>query len=318
MFRENLCLALVIGVSAISMAQTSAAPESFPEIVANVNGVEIKKADLLRRAEALKAQLPPAEMGADFYQRVLDDMVGGELLSQSVDAKGLAPTDAEVDLELASQTEKFGGPEAFQSALESQGITVDQVRLELKKEIGIQKLVERDFVPQLSVSEEEKRRFYDENAAEMQRPMQFRVAHILIGVEDDATEEQKQEARQKAVSLRSLIDAGQDFAELARRNSDDPGSSQSGGELPWMSKGQTVPPFEAAVTALQPGELSDVVETQYGYHIIRLLERREAGAIPYEDVQERIDEFLKRRQLQDKLREEVDSLRTAGKVEVFI
>ncbi len=318
MFRNTLCLAIWIGASTSSGAQAPAGPESFPEIVAKVNGVEIKKADLVRRADSLKPQLPPEEVGPDFYQRVLDDMLSGELLSQSVATKGLAPTEGEIDIELTSQTEKFGGPHAFQSAIESQGITLEQVRSELKNEIGIQKLMERDFIPNLTVSEEDKRGFYDENAAEMEPPLQFRVALILIGVEEDATEEQKLMARQKAGSIRNLIDSGQDFSKLALRNSDDPGSKQTGGELPWMSQGQTVPPFEAAVLALQPGELSDVVETRYGYHVIRLLERRDAGVTPYEDVQEHIDQVLKRRQLQEKIGEEVDALRTRGNVEVFI
>ncbi len=317
-FRNSLCLAIWIGASASSGAQAPAGPESFPEIVAQVNGVEIKKVDLVRRADSLKPQLPPAEVGPDFYQRVLDDMVSGELLSQSLATKGLAPTEGEIDTELASQTEKFGGPQAFQSAIESQGLTLEQVRSELKKEIGIQKLMERDFIPNLTVSEEDKRLFCDENAAEMEQPLQFRVAHILVGVEEGATDEQNLLARQKAGSIRSLIDSGQDFSELALRNSDDPGSKRTAGELPWMSQGLTVPPFEAAVLALQPGELSDVVETRYGYHVIRLLERRDAGLTPYEDVRERIDQFLKRRQLQEKISEEVDTLRTKGNVDVFI
>ena len=190
MFRKSLCLAIWIGASAFSEAQAPAGPESFPEIVAKVNGVEIKKTDLVRRADSLKPQLPPAEVDPDFYQRVLDDMVSGELLSQSLATKGLAPTEGEIDIE-----------QAFQSAIESQGLTLEQVRIELKNEIGLQKLMERDFIPNLTVSEEDKRRFYEENAAEMEQPLQFRVAHILIGVEEGATEEQKVLARQKAGSI---------------------------------------------------------------------------------------------------------------------
>jgi peptidyl-prolyl cis-trans isomerase C len=115
-----------------------------------------------------------------------------------------------------------------------------------------------------------------------------------------------------------MLDAGQDFAELARKNSEDPGSKDSGGELPWMSRGQTVPPFEAAAMALAPGELSPVVETDFGFHIIKLHEKRSAGVMSYEEVEGRIDEFLKRRSLQQKLEAEIQTLRTQAKVEVFI
>lgn len=291
-------------------------PSTFPEVVARVNGAEISKAQLLRRADAIRAQIQ--QVGPDFYQRVLDDLVGAELLYQSGLEKGLVPTEAELDAELGAQAERFGGQEAFDSALASEGLSLDEVRVELKKELAIQSLIERDFVPKVAVSEEAKRAFYEENASQMQRPMQFRVAHILIGTEDDATAEQKEEARKKAASLRSMAEAGQDFGELAQRNSDDPGSKDNGGELPWMSQGQTVPPFEAAALALAPGEMSDVVETQYGYHVIKMLERREAGPMSYEEVSERIEEFLKRRGLQEQLQDAVDTLRAEGQVEIFI
>ncbi len=296
---------------------TTTAPQ-FPEIVARVNGTEITRTALLNRAAALKGQLPANQIGPDFYQKVLDDMVGGELLYQTVEQKGLAPTVPEVDAEIELQKGRLGGEAELGKALAAQGLTLDDLRLELKKELGIQKLIERDFVPSITVSGEEKRKFYDENVQQMQRPEQFRAAHILIGVKEGATPEAKAEAQKKAAAIRSLIDAGQDFAELARKNSDDPGSKDSGGELPWMSQGQTVPPFEAAALALAPGETSPVVETEYGYHIIKLHEKRSAGTMPYEEVESRIDEFLKRRVLQQKIETEVQTLRAQAKVEVFI
>jgi len=111
---------------------------------------------------------------------------------------------------------------------------------------------------------------------------------------------------------------GQDFAELAANNSGDPGSKDNGGELGWMPEGQTVPPFEAAMRTLEPGELSDVVETRYGYHIIKLQDRRGGGAVPYEEVKERIEEFLKQRGLQERIEAELELLRGAATIEVFI
>jgi peptidyl-prolyl cis-trans isomerase C len=314
----SISLVAAIGAAQAQQPQATTAPPDFPEIVARVNGTEITRTALLNRAEALKGQLPQVQIGPDFYQRVLDDMVGGELLYQSVEKKGLVPTTEEIDAEIESQKGRMGGEAGLTRALESQGLTLDDLRMELKKEIGIQKLIERDFVPAITVTPEEKRKFYDENSAQMQRPEQFRAAHILIRLDESATPEAKEEARKKAGALRSLLDAGQDFAELARKNSDDPGSKKTGGELPWMNKGQTVPPFEAAALALAPGEMSGVVETEYGFHIIKLHERRTAGVMSYEEVEGRIDEFLKRKTLQQKIETEVQTLRTQGKVEVFI
>ena len=305
-------------ICANAVAQQASDPDSLPEIVAKVNGLEISKTELLRRVDALKAQIPPSEVPPDFYRRVLDELIGDELLYQAVEAKNLAPTEAEIESEFENQSEGFGGLAAFAKALAKQGISPAQVKLDLKKEIGIQRMVERDIVPQVTVTEEEKRRFYDGNPDEMQESPEFRVAHILIQVAEDATPEVKEAARKKTSSLRSMIEMGQDFGDLAGRNSGDPGSKDNGGELPWMSKGQTVLPFEAAAMALDIGELSDVVETQFGFHILKLLERRGGELIPYEEVQARIEEYLKRMNLQKRLEIEVETLRTQGMVEVFI
>lgn len=315
-------LAAAAGVSALVLAQDtppmSSDPESFPAVVARVNETEISKSELLRRAEAVKSQIPPSEIGEGFYRRVLDDMVSGELLYQSVESKGLSPTDAEVDAELETQSQRFGGIEAFESALEQQGIPLEQVKLELKKDLGIQKLVERDFMPGLTVTEEEKKTFYDENRQSMTRPAQFKAAHILISVDESATADEKAELKKKAESIRSMVETGQDFGELAAKNSGDPGSKDKGGELGWMTEGQTVPPFETALKSLEPGELSGIVETRYGYHIIKLQDRREAGTMPYGEVEERIEEFLKRQDLQERIQQELEILRDEASIEVFI
>ncbi len=308
----------VISASAQVAAPVSSDPQSFPDVVARVNTTVISKAELLRRAEALKSQLPASEVGDGFYQRVLGDIVSGELLYQSVETKGLSPADAEVNAELETQSQRFGGAPAFESALQQQGITVDQVKRDLKKELGIQRLVESEFIPKLAVSEEEKRTFYDGNLESMQEPAQFNAAHILISVDESANPEEKAELKKKAESIRSMVEMGQDFAELAAKNSGDPGSKDKGGELGWMPEGQTVPPFEAAMKSLQPGELSGLVETRYGYHIIRLVDRRDAGPVPYDDVQERIEEFLKQRGLQELIQQELELLRSTAAIEVFI
>ena len=305
-------------VSAQDTPPASSDPQNFPDVVAQVNATEISKTELLRRAEALKSQLPPSEAGEGFYQRVLSDIIDSELLYQAVETNGLAPTDAEVDAELDSQKQRFGGEAAFDSALKQQGLSVDDFKLDLKKEIGIQRLVDRDFMPQLTATEEAKKTFYDENQESMQQPAQFKAAHILISVDKSATPEQKAELKKKAGSIRNMLEVGQDFAELAAKNSGDPGSKNNGGELGWMSEGQTVPPFEAAMKSLEPGELSELVETRFGYHIIKLQERRGSGALPYEEVEERIEEFLKQRGLQELMQQELELLHAAATIEVFI
>ena len=120
MLRWPILGLVAMGASAVVSAQVappaSSDPQNFPDVVARINTTEISKTQLLRRAQALKSQVPPSETGEGFYQRVLSDMVSGELMYQAVETKGLAPTDAEVNAELDSQKERFGGAAAFDSA----------------------------------------------------------------------------------------------------------------------------------------------------------------------------------------------------------
>ena len=123
----------------------------------------------------------------------------------------------------------------------------------------------------------------------------------------------------KADDLLVKLKAGGDFAKLATENSDDPGSKIKGGDLGWVSKNQTVPPFEQAALALKtPGELSPVVESEYGYHIIKLVEHQDAGPVPFPEVKDRIGDFLKQKQQQEKVQDYIKGLRAKGKVEEFI
>src|SRR6185295_8981149 len=120
-------------------------------------------------------------------------------------------------------------------------------------------------------------------------------------------------------SLLARAKGGEDFAKLASENSDDPGSKQRGGDLDWVARGQTVEPFEKAAFALQkPNELSPVVETQFGYHVIQLLEHKPADVVPFDQVKERISAFLKQRQSQDQFQAHLKELRAKAKVETFI
>lgn len=129
MLRWPILGLVAMGASAVVSAQ-DAPPQNLPDVVARINTTEISKTQLLRRAQALKSQIPPSEVGESFY-RVLDDMVNGELMYLAVEAEGLAPADAEVDAALDSQRERFGGAAAYESALKQQGLTIDEVKLGL-------------------------------------------------------------------------------------------------------------------------------------------------------------------------------------------
>lgn len=298
-------------------------PEKMPAVVAKVNGEEIKKEALLEEADKLKAQLTQAGQGEQaasdqFYRQVLDGMIARTLLTQAAKAQGVVATDDEAKKEVEGLRARFPTAEAFQQALTAQGITEKELLDEARKQLVVQKFVESKILAQVSVTDAAAKDFYDKNQAQMKRPEQVHARHILIRADAAAPAADKQKAKAKAEDLLARAKKGEDFAKLAAENSDDPGSKTNGGDLSWFGRGQMVEPFDKAVFALQPNQLSPVVETQFGYHVIQLLEKKAESTVPFEEAKDRISQFLKQQQSQQAVQSRIQQLRTQGKVETFI
>jgi peptidyl-prolyl cis-trans isomerase C len=294
-------------------------PDKIPAVVAKVNGAPIPKDELLKTAEQVHNQMPGLPATADFYRRVLDNLVSRELLLQEAKAAGITVTDDEINKQIAELKGRFPSPEKFQEELKKEKMTEAELTQRARDAFVVQKLVETKVVNDVKVSDQEIKTFYDKNQEQMKRPERAHVRHILIKVDKGATADAKQKAKAKADDLLAKAKGGADFAKLAAESSDDPGSKQRGGDLSWVARGQTVPPFEAAAFALKkPNDFSPVVETEYGYHVIQLIAHEDAGVVPFAEVKDRIAEFLKQQQQQAKYQDHVKALKAKGKVEVFI
>lgn len=154
-----------------------------------------------------------------------------------------------------------------------------------------------------AASEEELKRKYEERKKEFEQPEKVRARHILIKVERDAPEDEIKKAREKADGILKKITAGENFAKLAEENSDDPGSKKQGGDLGFFARDMMAVEFEDAAFALKPAQVSDIVQTDFGFHIIKLEERKEPSTMPYEEVKDRlrkkVDIELKRKAVDD-------------------
>ena len=163
------------------------------------------------------------------------------------------------------------------------------------------------------IPEEELKKYYEEHRDLFTRPEQRRARHILIKVAPDASPAQQEAARKKAAELAARARAGEDFAQLAKQYSDDPGSKKVGGELGWFSRGRMVPEFEQAVFSMSPGAISDPVKTPYGWHVIQLEEVREAGVRPFEEVRGQIESQLRFPRLREEAKKVAAELRAKVK-----
>jgi len=308
------------GAAAAAAAPPPAlAQDKIPAVVAKVNGKPIAKGDLLKVADQYHAQAPGMTETADFYRKILDQLIANELLLQEAKAAGVTASDDEANKQLAELKGRFPTPEKYQEELKKNGLTEADLVKQTRELMVVQKFVETKVVNDVKVSDQDVKAFYDKNPDKLTRPERIHLRHILVKVDKAATPEDKKKARAKIDELLAKLKAGGDFAKLAEESSDDPGSKPRGGDLSWVSRGQMVKPFEDAAFALkQPNELSPVVESQFGFHIIQLVEHQDAGKVPFDEVKDKIAGFLKQQQQKEKFFDHIKVLKDKAKVEIFI
>jgi len=295
-------------------------PAELPDVLARVNGEAVTKVDfdrLVKNMELRANQPVPAERRDEVYRKALDQLVTYTVLSQETRARKVAVTDAEVDSGIQQMRGQFQTEEAFKKALESRGMTLDKLKADTRIDISINKMVEAEVSTQPPPTDAQVREFYDKNPDKFKQDEAVRASHILFRVEETADAATKKKAMDEAQSVLKQARSGADFAELAKKHSAD-GSAQQGGDLNFFTRGQMVPPFDQAAFAMKPGEISDIVTTQFGYHIIKVSERRPASTVPFEQVSGRIKEFLTEQQKQQKADAFIQSLKQKAKIEVLV
>jgi peptidyl-prolyl cis-trans isomerase C len=306
------------------------APESAPavttteELVARVDGRGITRSEFdsvvdsnVVRFEAQSGQTFPEEQRAMLQRRVLDGLIMRNVLEAETERQGIVVMEARF-LEMLEQFKgQFPDDEAYRSVLQEQGFTVELFEQELRRQMAIEELIETQVFATITVPEQELQAFYDENPQYFQQPEQVAARHIILttqGITDQAELDAK---RARLEDLRRQIAAGADFGQMARDHSEGP-SAPTGGDLGTFGRGQMVPEFEDAAFSLAVGEISGIVETQFGYHILQVTERVPERSVPFSEVRGNIEEFL----LEDRRNQEaeryVQGLRDQAVVEELI
>jgi peptidyl-prolyl cis-trans isomerase C len=296
-------------------------PAQLPDVVAKVNGEDIRKTELemaVKTLEERAQQAVPAEQRDTVYRQVLDRIVGFKLLVQEAKSRKLVAPPWEVDSQIDSVKKQFQSDDQFQQMLKSRGITLEQLRTETADSVTVNKMLQAEVEPKLTVTEPEVKKFFDENKPRFRQEDSVHVSHILIRADEKADAATKAKAKAQAEDILKQLKNGTAFADLAKKFSQDPGSAPNGGDLSFFSKGQMVPAFENAAFALQPGQTSAVVQSPFGYHIIKSIETKPGRDLPYEEVRAQIGDYLKQ-QLRDKKSQEfVESLKAKAKVQILI
>jgi peptidyl-prolyl cis-trans isomerase C len=287
--------------------------------MATVNGTAITRAEVNRATQIIIAQnhIPQNQVAGIRKQletAALDQLISAEVAFQAGMKLEIKDLDKQVSEKADMAKSKFPSPAEYEAALKTNNITDKEIRELIRKDVVISNLFEKQVVGKITVTDEETRKFYDENQDKFKQSESFHASHILIGVKPDATPDEKQKAREKAESLKKRLLAGEDFSALAKSESTCPSSSK-GGDLGFFGKGEMVPAFENATAALKPGEVSNVVETQFGFHIIKLIEKKDGGVVKLADAKESIQDYLKQQKTQKAVGEYVATLKTSAKIE---
>jgi len=326
----GLIAAALFSCVSLSIAADSETKAAAPKVasavagqdpVARVNGVAISALELARASKVMLAgqrgMTPSADQQKEFEMQALTQLVSAELLYQAGQKLEIKDLEKQIDDKLAQGRARFANAEDFAKAMKSMDMEEKDLRDYTRRDLIITNFIEKTIVPAVKVSEEDARKFYDQNPDKFTRPESVKASHILLGVDEKATAEEKKAAREKAEKLRKELAGGADFAELAKGNSTCP-SSKQGGDLGYFSKGQMVPAFEKAAFALKPGEISDVVETQFGYHIIKLTEKKAAEKVDFKEVKPRIEDFLKNQKIGAAVSDYLAEARKTAKIELLL
>jgi len=215
-----------------------------------------------------------------FKKNILNQLIDYELLYQQAQKEKIKISNDEINLEIDKIKDNFPSPEEFDGALKANNITLSQLKEDIKRQLMINSVLEKTR-NQVSISDEELLEYYDKNKESLFEPEQVHARHILVETEEEANN-----------LLQQLKEGIIDFAALAKEKSIGP-SAPSGGDLGFFARGQMVKEFEDAAFSLEPGKISDVVQTQFGYHIIKCEEKKEEHSPTFEEAKEQISNTLR-------------------------
>jgi peptidyl-prolyl cis-trans isomerase C len=318
-------LPLPAAVRAASPAPSSAL-FSDP-VVATGKGFEIKRSQVddafinYNSSAAANGHVIPEDKRAIVRSNLLQYLIINRILLQKATPEDKTKAGQQVDDYLAKARAAAPSPEAFTAKVKATGMTLTQLRDKLLDEQTCSDIRTREITNGLVIAEVDVKKFYEDNPAKFQKPEQVRAAHILVSTLDPLTQqpvspEVKQEKLKLAEELKARAEKGEDFAALAKKYSEDPGSKDTGGEYTFP-RGKMVPAFEAAAFSMKTNQISDPVETQYGYHVIKLLEKLPAATVTFAKAEPDIRDYLTEQAAEKAMPAYLEKLKAAADVKIL-
>lgn len=287
--------------------------------VATVNGETITKAQLDEAFEkavqmtGVKVGDLTSEQKVEGYRQLLDELITEKLVTKA--ATGVTVPQAEIDAQIAKIKAQFPSEEDFSKQLAQVGQSPEQLSETIKKMLQQQHWLESQIAGKTDVTDEEAKKFYEANKTEFQQPDTVKASHILFLVNKDDSQDVVNQKLEAAKAAEARAKKGEDFNKLAKELSEEPGAKESGGDLGFFPKDRMVPEFAEAAFNQKVGDISDPVRTQYGWHIIKVIDKKPAGTLPYDDVKAQLMTYLKAKKQEEAAQALLKSLRSSAQIE---
>jgi peptidyl-prolyl cis-trans isomerase C len=316
---------LMLSMSFMLISTSAMALEKGPsdEKMAVVNGTVITRDNFDREMSRVRQRferggrpLTRSQL-SDVETRVLENLINNTLLYQQTESKGIKVNEQAVLEQMDNLKKQFASEEEFKTVIERMGLSETDIKSQIEEGLSVQKLIDEEFVQGITVTAKETRAYYDDHPDLFKKPEEIRASHILIKVDPEADASQKAASYKKMEEIQMKIQQGEDFAALAKEFSEGP-SNVRGGDLGFFKRGQMVKPFEDAAFALEPGGVSAIVETRFGYHIIKVLEKKPETTSDYGEVKDELQKYLKRQEIEKKVQQYVEELKKKAKIERYL
>jgi peptidyl-prolyl cis-trans isomerase C len=324
--------ALALALLPLELSARAAAPDAVSSlfadpVLAKGKGFEITRSSLEEAFVTYKASMAARGQDIPDIQReaiqsnLLEHLIISKILVQKATAEEKLKTKEQIDQAINTARTNAPSEEAFNSQIKATGMTLDQMKERANEEQVCKRVLDREVRDKIKVSDDSIKQFYDDHPKDFDLAEQVRVSHILIATLDPLTQQQlppdKKKEKEKLINdLRTRAANGEDFAKLAKQYSEDPGSKDKGGEYTF-ARGRMVPEFEAAAFSLKTNQISSVVETQYGYHIIKLLEKLPATKWQLADASPKIKGFLVEQEFEKQIPDYFKKLETEYDVKLL-
>ncbi len=291
-------------------------------VVVRVNGADITRGEIMEMMDLAMKQfggrVPPEQLQqlqGQLFTQIKNDLITKKLLAAAVEEAGIVIDDAKVTETIEELSANIPEGQTLEDVLAARGMEFEEFKKNLVQDLGTKELLERKTADIADVTEAEAMEFYDSNPDQFVQPESVSASHILIKVDPEDTDEVKAEKKAKLEEIRqSIIDGTVTFEDAAKADSDCP-SSARGGDLGTFGKGQMVPEFEVAAFSQEEGEVGPVVETQFGYHIIKVTGHKEEGTVEFDEVKDQLISYLTGQNKQQAVSDYLASLRDSATIE---